>query len=97
MNNIILLLVIIVVFMVLIAMLLIALNDILIKLKKIEEKLQKDNKTTVRKHTNIKNTNHNSILASRGDLNGYEVYKNKNGLYEPIRPHGGIKIEEKEG
>lgn len=72
-------------------------RDILSELEEITEQAKKEKtKVTIRKHSNIPNTNYNSILTSRGETKGYEVFKNKNGLYEPVRPHGGIKIEKED-
>ena len=72
-------------------------RNILSKLKEIAEQTKKEKtKVTIRKHSNMPNINYNSILTSRGETKGYEVFKNKNGLYEPVRPHGGIKIEKED-
>ena len=68
------------------------------KVKKIEDNQEKEEiKTIKRKHATIQNTNYNSVLTARGEKKAYEVFKNANGLYEPVKPQGlGIKIE-KEG
>ena len=71
-------------------------RNILSELEKIEEQTQKEKTKVIRKHDNMPNTNYNSILASRGETKGYEVFKNKNGLYEPVKPHGGIIIEKED-
>lgn len=70
-------------------------KDILKTLKEIKGQKEKAC-TTIRKHTNIEQSNYTGVLNARGDKKGYEVFKNENGLYEPVRPHQGIKIEKKE-
>ena len=55
-----------------------------------------DNNKLIRKHVKIEENNYNSILNARGDKKGYEIFKNKDGLYEPIQPSKGIKIKKPE-
>lgn len=62
------------------------------------KKLNKDeNKETTptnkkRVHTSIKTSDYNSSYGNRG----YDIYKNKDGLYEPQKPHNGIELKNKE-
>lgn len=65
------------------------------ELKELQSQDQKK-KVATRTHTNIEGNNYNSVLNARGEKKGYEVFKNKNGLYEPVRPSQGIKIEKPE-
>lgn len=70
-------------------------KDILKTLKEINQQKEKAC-TTIRKHAAIGQNNYNGVLNARGDKQAYEVFKNKNGLYEPVRPHQGIKIEKED-
>ena len=56
----------------------------------LEEKTQKAQKTT-RVHSKIKTSNYNSSYGARA----YDIYKNKDGLYEPQRPRQGIELNAK--
>ena len=73
---------------------------ILVFLYKLETKLENVNtKRTEYKrktHPSIAKSNYNSILAGRKSIPGYDKYKNKNGLYEPVTPRNGIRIKKKE-
>ncbi len=74
----------------------------IVMLYKILDKLEKekanigrtDNKRKT--HPGIAKTSYTSPLAGRRSVPGYEQYKNKSGLYEPITPSNGIKIKKKE-
>ena len=68
------------------------------KVKNLENNQEKEEiKTIKRKHATIQNTNYNSVLTARGEKKAYEVFKNENGLYEPVKPQGiGIKIEKED-
>ena len=67
------------------------------ELKEVQKQEQEPKKgTTARTHTSIEGNNYNGILNARGETKGYEVFKNKNGLYEPVRPSQGIRIEKPE-
>lgn len=46
-----------------------------------------------RQHTGIKKSNYNNSFGGR---KAYDIYKNKDGLYEPVMPSRGMKIEKKE-
>lgn len=70
-------------------------NRVLKELKKINKQKEKSC-TTIRKHSNIGQNNYNSVLNARGDKKSYEVFKNENGLYEPVRPAQGIKIKKED-
>ena len=69
-------------------------REILKELKEIKKEKQ-ENATTIRKkHVNIQGNNYNSILRARGEQKGYDIFKNQNGLYEPVRPNQGINLKE---
>ena len=44
-----------------------------------------------RRHTSVKTSNYNNSYNTRG----YDRYKNKDGLYEPQKPHQGIELKAK--
>ncbi len=46
-----------------------------------------------RQHPSIKKSNYNNAFGGR---KAYDIYKNKDGLYEPVTPSRGMKIEKKE-
>jgi hypothetical protein len=54
--------------------------------------LQKETRK-VRTHKAIEKSNFDNAFGGR---KAYEIYKNTNGLYEPVTPSKGIKIEKKE-
>lgn len=56
------------------------------------ERIEKKRKT----HPSIAKSNYTSILNARKSMPEYEKYKNKDGLYEPIKPRGGIEIKKGE-
>lgn len=59
-------------------------------------KQNKDNsekKNTYREHSPMSKTNFANILKGRTDA--YQKYKNKDGLYEPVTPKGGIELKDK--
>lgn len=91
----IILLIFVLAFDVLLVLLAIYQNRVLKDLKEIKQQKEKSC-TTIRKHATIKQNNYNGVLNARGDKQAYEVFKNKNGLYEPVRPHQGIKIEKED-
>lgn len=64
--------------------------DVLEKQRK--EPFQKQRNS--RKHPSIGKTSYTSPLRTR--TNVYDKYKNKEGLYEPIHPLMGVKIEKRE-
>ena len=76
--------------------LLVMLYKILNKLEMIEEKQTQINTTksksvlSRRKHTNI---GKNDYLKSFSNREAYSDYKTNKGLYEPVTPHKGVKIE----
>lgn len=53
---------------------------------------QKETKI-IRKHKSIEKSNFDNAFGGR---KAYEIYKNNNGLYEPVTPSKGMKIEKKE-
>ncbi len=61
--------------------------------RKIErnEKEQKNVVKKARRHPSVKTSNYNSSYNTRG----YDRYKNKDGLYEPQKPHQGIELKAK--
>ena len=66
-------------------------------LNKVEElkdliEVQKETKK-IRTHKPIEKSNFDNAFGGR---KAYEIYKNKNGLYEPVTPSKGIKLEKKE-
>ncbi len=65
-------------------------------LKKQTEKIsitnKEDNKTT-RKHLSIGQSDFDNAFGGR---KAYSMFKNQNGLYEPVTPSRGIPIEKKE-
>ncbi len=66
---------------------------ILYFVKKIEKKEAEQKKVAkaTRRHTSVKTSNYNNSYNTRG----YDRYKNKDGLYEPQKPHQGIEIKAK--
>ena len=82
------------------AYLIIMTTIILVFLYKLENEFKKANtKRTGYKrktHPSIAKSNYDSILAGRKSIPGYDQYKNKNGLYEPVTPNNGIRINKKE-
>lgn len=70
----------------------ILLYKILDKLNKTTKEKTTDTKST-RIHPSMKQSNYDNAFGGR---TAYEIYKNKDGLYEPITPSRGIKIEKKE-
>lgn len=70
-------------------------------LYKILDKLEKEKanieRTQKRKtHPSIAKSNYTSVLTGRKSMPEYEKYKNKDGLYEPIKPKNGIEIKKRE-
>lgn len=60
------------------------------------EKLNKKENTetrAIRKHATIEKSNYDNAFGGR---KAYEIYKNRDGLYEPITPSKGIKIKKEE-
>lgn len=66
---------------------------ILIKLDDLKKEQHKENQQTKRIHSKIKTSNYNNSFGNR---NSYDIYKNKDGLYEPQKPHQGIELKKKE-
>lgn len=60
------------------------------RFEKREQEQMKVAKTT-RRHTSVKTSNYNNSYNTRG----YDKYKNKDGLYEPQKPHQGIELKAK--
>ena len=60
------------------------------RFEKIEQEQMKVAKAT-RRHTSVKTSNYNNSYNTRG----YDRYKNKDGLYEPQKPHQGIELKAK--
>ena len=50
-------------------------------------------KKEIRKHTSIEKSNFNNAFGGRKT---YEIFKNTNGLYEPVTPSKGIELKKKE-
>ena len=60
--------------------------------KKMKEQTIKSNEYKVkRKHSSVLNANFGNILNGRTN---YDKYKNKDGLYEPVKPKKGIPLKE---
>ena len=49
-----------------------------------------------KKHPNIGKVSYKSPLSGRQSILAYEQYKNKKGLYEPVKPNNGIPIKKEE-
>ncbi|MBR0428233.1 MAG: hypothetical protein IJK18_08570 [Clostridia bacterium] len=66
---------------------------ILYFVKRFEKKEQEQMKVAkaTRRHTSVKTSNYNNSYNTRG----YDRYKNKDGLYEPQKPHQGIELKAK--
>lgn len=66
---------------------------ILYFVKRFEKKEQEQMKAAkaTRRHTSVKTSNYNNSYNTRG----YDRYKNKDGLYEPQKPHQGIELKAK--
>lgn len=60
------------------------------RFEKREQEQMKVAKAT-RRHTSVKTSNYNNSYNTRG----YDRYKNKDGLYEPQKPHQGIELKAK--
>ena len=60
------------------------------RFEKREQEQMKVAKST-RRHTSVKTSNYNNSYNTRG----YDKYKNKDGLYEPQKPHQGIELKAK--
>lgn len=65
------------------------LND---KISQLNNAGNKVNNTFKRNHSNINPVSFNNPIQPRKNL--YDEYKNEKGLYEPVTPRKGIKIEE---
>lgn len=63
---------------------------ILVKLDDLREEKKQDMQIK-RVHTAVKTSNYNNSYGNRA----YDIYKNKNGLYEPQKPHQGVELKEK--
>lgn len=48
---------------------------------------------TLRTHASVKQSNFENAFGGR---KAYDVYKNKNGLYEPITPSKGIELKKED-
>lgn len=73
---------------------LVMLYKILDKLEKEKANIERtDNKRKT--HPTIAKASYTSPLVGRS-VAGYDKYKNKDGLYEPVRPKNGIEIKKKE-
>lgn len=59
------------------------------QIRKLQEK--EITKPKKRQHNNVKTSNYDNSYGNRG----YSIYKNKNGLYEPQKPHQGIELKAK--
>lgn len=76
--------------------LIVMLYKILNKLEMIEEKQTQINTTksksvlSRRKHTNVGKNDYSKSFNNR---EAYSDYKTNKGLYEPVTPHKGVKIE----
>ena len=62
-------------------------------IKRFEKREQEQMKVAkaTRRHTSVKTSNYNNSYNTRG----YDRYKNKDGLYEPQKPHQGIELKAK--
>lgn len=70
------------------------LGKILDEIQELKETMETQKETrTLRKHKPIEKSNFDNAFGGR---KAYEIYKNTNGLYEPVTPSKGIKIEKKE-
>lgn len=74
----------------------IAIITLLIKimnmLNKKQDKVQLENRSK-RIHHKIEKSNYDNSFGGR---KAYEIYKNRDGLYEPITPSKGIELKKKE-
>lgn len=79
---------------------LIMLGMIIYKLDNQNNKIKDNTKKFQRKHTSIQNSNYQSVFSKRGEQKvqfDYSKYKNKSGLYTPVKPKNSIEIsKEKE-
>lgn len=53
---------------------------------------KQENIKSKRVHPTVKNSNYNNFNGKTA----YELYKNENGLYEPIKPSRGIELKKEE-
>lgn len=65
-----------------------------LKYKKHTNQDIKEEKSIRRTHPTIKSSQYNNVFANRNSP--YEQYKNEKGLYEPVTPSRGIKLNNKE-
>ena len=78
-------------------MLIVLLMKILDKLENKQEIAQTETNVVKRKmHPSIGTVNYKSQLEGRKSVIAYEKYKNKEGLYEPVKPTNGIPIKKEE-
>lgn len=67
---------------------------ILAAIDKLKEQPTKEEKTEpVRKHFSVGKSDFDNAFGGR---KAYSIYKNNNGLYEPVTPSRGIEIKKKE-
>lgn len=84
---------IIVVYMLLLPITLIAfLWKILDKIDELQETTKKQEIVSKRTHPVMQKSNYDNAFGGR---KAYDIYKNKDGLYEPITPSKGIRLEKK--
>ena len=60
----------------------------------IDDKTNKKEQVKKRKHASIAKTDYSDQLGTRKA--NYDEFKNTNGLYEPITPTKGVKLDKKE-
>lgn len=48
-----------------------------------------------RTHKRIAISDYGNVFSKRNTTYDYSEYKNQNGLYEPVKPHKGIKLSNK--
>lgn len=76
------------------------LGMIIYKLDNLNSKKEENKKAFKRTHTKIESSNYGSVFSRRGEPKAefdYSKYKNKSGLYTPVKPKNGIEIsKEKE-
>lgn len=65
---------------------------ILEKLQDMQNDKKIDNQIT-RKHPTIQKSNYDNAFGGR---KAYEIYKNADGLYEPVKPSKGIELRKEE-
>lgn len=78
---------------------LIKILDIVEDLRKQTDYIEQKSETNIQKrrtHKKIAISDYGNVFSKRNTTYDYSEYKNQKGLYEPVKPHKGIKLSNKE-